>query len=247
MKVQMQIRGVIGIIVLQNGDLNLLSVALIRELNAALDAFESDFAIRVIIITSYAKAFCAGADLTELLAETPQKPDFIDDWQYLGSVQKPVIACVMGACFGGGLEITLMCDLIIASDNAQFAFPEVKLGLLPGGGGTQRINKRIGASRAAELLFTGASIHANKACEWGLVNYVFSKDVCFDETLILAQKIAQHSGEATRAIKRVIIDSYHSSMVESLDEGLRNERVAFYTRLFSANGFDGIHAFFAKK
>ena len=243
MKIQTHIHGAVGVIVLKNGDLNLLSIAFIQELNAALAHFEWNQTIHVIIITSYAKVFCAGADLTELLNETPHKPDFINDWQYLSTVQKPVIACVMGTCFGGGLELALMCDLITASDNAQFAFPEVKLGLLPGGGGTQRIHQRIGASRAAELLFTGDPVHANKAYEWGLVNYVFSKGTCFDETLTLAQKIGGHLGDATRAIKRVMSNAHN----HTFSQNIRNERIAFYKRLFSKTGSDGIRTFFSKK
>ena len=243
MKIQTHIHGAVGVVVLQNGDLNLLSIALVQELNAALAHFELNQAVHVIVITSHAKVFCAGADLTELLAETPEKPDFIDHWQYLSTVQKPVIACVMGACFGGGLELALMCDLITASDNAQFAFPEVKLGLLPGGGGTQRIHLRIGASRAAELLLTGDPIHADKAYDWGLINYVFSKDTCFDETLTLAQKIARHLGDATSAINRVMINAHDNTF----SQNLRNERITFYKRLFSKTGSDGIRSFFAKK
>ena len=222
----------IGIIHFQNGELNLLSVEFINELNRALTEMELDDAVHVIVLSSDKKAFCAGANLKELLlvAETkkasksPNAYDPIEDWQRLAFVEKPVIACVNGACLGGGLEMALMCDFIVASQQSMFGFPEIKLGLLPGGGGTQRILQRICMGRARELVMIGDSITAETAYEWGLINAVFDPDKCFDGALEFASKLASHSVNSLKEIKKLLT----LSCGEAAKKGLAMERAAFY-------------------
>lgn len=237
----------IGVIRFQNDELNLLSVAFINELNNALDKMEKDDLIRVVVLASDKKVFCAGADLNELLSasmdtksnELYSADDPIEDWQRLAVVQKPVIACVKGKCLGGGLEIALMCDFIIASDQAMFGFPEIKLSLLPGGGGTQRIVDRVGIGRARQMIMLGESISAKTAFEWGLVDEIFEHDQCFGGALALASKLSSYSLNALTEIKKLLVMANH----ERLDTGLAGERAAFYHCLKGNDARANIHTF----
>lgn len=241
----------VGIIHFQNEELNLLSIEFIKELNHALDAMEQDDTVRVLMLTSDKRAFCAGADLKELVhmaqirkaSKSHDLYDPIEDWQRLAAVEKPVIACVKGACLGGGLEMALMCDLIVASGKAIFSFPEIKLGLLPGGGGTQRILERISIGRARELIMTGDSITAKVAFEWGLVNAVFDHDECFKSALEFASKLASNSLSSLKEIKKLLT----LANAERIKQGLASERAAFYERLESSEAAEKINAFLDKK
>lgn len=241
----------IGVINFQNEEINLLSVAFISEFNNALHMMEKDDSIHVIVLTSDKKDFCAGANLKELLlvakarriSKAQNSSDPIEDWQRLAAVEKPVIACVNGVCLGGGLEIALMCDFIVASEQAIFGFPEIKLGLLPGGGGTQRILNRITVGRARELIMIGDSITATIAFNWGLIDAVFDHDECIDGALKLASKLASHSLDSLKAIKRLLI----MNTVERVKQGLVTERAAFYERLESPEALEKINAFFDRK
>jgi enoyl-CoA hydratase/carnithine racemase len=241
----------VGIIHFQNEELNLLSVAFINELNYALNEMELDEAVHVILLTSDKKAFCAGANLKELLqaaevrktSKSHNSYDPIEDWQRLSAVEKPVIACVKGACLGGGLEMALMCDFIVASQQATFGFPEIKLGLLPGGGGTQRITERISMGRARELIMTGDSITAKTAHEWGLISTVFNQDECFDGALEFAAKLASESLSSLKEIKKLLT----LANGEHIKRGLAVERAAFYERLESSDAAEKINAFFDRK
>jgi enoyl-CoA hydratase len=244
-------RNHIGIIHFQNGELNLLSADFINELNCALTEMDLDDAVRVIVLASDKKAFCAGANLKELLRVSEAKKtsksqnsyDPIEDWQRLSFVEKPVIACVNGACLGGGLEMALMCDFIVASEQATFGFPEIKLGLLPGGGGTQRILERISMGNARELIMFGDSITAETAYEWGLVNAVFDPDECFDGALNLASKLASKSLDSLKAIKKLLA----MANAARIKQGLIIERATFYERLESPEAAEKINAFFDRK
>lgn len=241
----------VGIIHFQNGELNLLSVEFIDELNKALDVFEQDDATHIILLTSERKAFCAGANLKELVAtiegEQKQKQegrvDPIQHWQRLSQMQKPVIACVTGACLGGGLEMALMCDFIVASEKATFGFPEIKLGLLPGGGGTQRILDRLSLARARELIMFGDSITVETAYDWGLVNKVYANDTCFESALKFAEMLAERSLDSLKAIKKLM----SLSKDETLEQRLGIERAIFYERLQSSEARATIQAFFDRK
>lgn len=241
----------IGVIHFQNEEINLLSVDFINMLNHALDAMEQDDSVHVIVLVSDKKAFCLGANLNELLhlAETRKisNPrdlyDPIEDWQRLASVEKPVIVCVKGACLGGGLEMALMCDFIVASEQATFGFPEIKLGLLPGGGGTQRILDRISVGRAREMIMIGDSIAAETAFNWGLIDVVFSHAECSDGALNLASKLASRSLDSLKAIKKLLI----MNNAERIKQGVVMERAAFYERLESPKTVDRINAFLDRK
>lgn len=237
----------IGVIHFQNDELNLLSVAFIHEFNNALDKLESDDLIHVIILTSDKRVFCAGANLKELLHasvgvknnELPHQYDPIEDWQRLAKCRKPVVACVKGKCLGGGLEIALMCDFIVASDLAMFGFPEIKLSLLPGGGGTQRIVDRIGIGRARQMIMLGESVPGQIAYEWGLVDEIFEHDQCFDGALVIALKLSAYSGNALKEIKKLLA----MASTEKRDVGLFYERSSFYECLKTPQARDNINVF----
>jgi enoyl-CoA hydratase len=233
----------VGVIYLKNSDLNLLSVQFINQLNRCLDTLESDEEISVIVIASTQKVFSAGANLQELLLETEATRDVISNWQHLAEITKPVICCVNGACLGGGLELALMCDIIVASDQATFGFPEVNLGLLPGGGGTKRVLQRISKARAMEMIMFGELISSAKAVEWGLINHIYGHSTCFDDALALAKKLTAKNAQALSAIKRLSI--LHDK--KTIGDSLRDERIAFYERLFSADGKKNIKAFLNRK
>lgn len=223
-----------------NNELNLLSVAFIAELNKTLKAFDEDINIHVIILTSKTCAFSAGAQLKELISCDINSTDPIDDWQFLATVTKPVIACVTGACLGGGFEIALMCDFIFASEHAKFGFPEIKLGLLPGGGGTQRICQRISVQRAKELMFLGESVPAKTAHAWGLVDFFVESEPCLESAINFASKIASQSLNSQIKIKKLL----HLNDIDSFNANLINERIAFYARLKTSEAKDKITMFF---
>ncbi|MDP3372262.1 MAG: enoyl-CoA hydratase/isomerase family protein [Candidatus Paracaedibacteraceae bacterium] len=248
MHIQFSVDSKIAFITFQN-NLNLLSTAFILDLNRILKECDSDINVHVIIIQSTTKIFSAGADLKEMQmlsnketqhnGTNTSKNDPMDHWQYLATLKKPVIACIMGACLGGALEIALMCDFIIASDNATFGFPEIKLGLLPGGGGTQRILQRISLVNAKKLMFLGDSISAKTAYEWGLSDALFSQEECFNGSVQLASKLTNQSLDSQVAIKKLL----HLLEHESMQSKLKTERTYFYDRLVSKEANFKINTF----
>jgi enoyl-CoA hydratase len=226
--------------------LPVLSKECIIEINHALQEFESNHNFRVLIITGTGSHFCVGANVKELRQETHEsvaENDCIQAWQMLSTLSKPVIAAVNGAALGGGFEYALMADIIFASEHAFFGFPEIKLGLMPGGGGTQRILQRIGLSRSLDLLFTGDSITAQHAMEWGIVNRIVQHDHLMTEVFRYAEKLCTFSKDSLVSIKKSVTYSSDILLRDSLDQ----ERQAFYRLLFSANGQEGISAFLEKR
>ncbi len=206
--------------------LNVLSMQLIADLNKALDALESDNQVKCVILTGKGKAFSAGADLTEVqltASKFIQENDFIEDWQRLAAFSKPVIAAINGYAFGGGLEIALMADIIIASEKAQFGQPEIKLSLLPGGGGTQRLARLLGKTRAMELCLTGETISADKAFSLGLISVIVEDEELQSASIKIAEMISRHSLSQLKMIKQAI------KVVDELPlkEGLKLERGLF--------------------
>lgn len=228
----------IGIIKFKN-KLNILSIEFIEHFNSIIKQYSLDHDVSVILIKSDEKVFSAGANLNELQQIQLGDVDFIDAWQRLSEVEKPVVACIEGPCLGGGFELALMCDLIYASRRATFGLPEVTLGLLPGGGGTQRLQQRISRSRALELILTGKSISADLAYEWGIVNEIFDDEICFDMVLTYCKSISKNSIHALSQIKKLII--YVES--QSLNQNISIERGYFFDLLFKEDGKSGIEKF----
>lgn len=226
--------------------LNALSSQLIDDLNKALRFFENSSKFKVAILTGEGKAFAAGADIEEMRnlnsAQIFQN-DFIEPWEYITKCRKPIIAAVNGFAFGGGCELAMMCDFIIASDTAQFAQPEIKLGIPPGAGATQRLARLIGRGRAMEMCLSGRSVTAYEACDWGLVNKVVASQDLLPYCMDMAKNISSYSAPVLQMIKEC---------VNRADETFLKEGVKFERRLFQAAfGYkdqkEGMAAFLEKR
>lgn len=227
--------------------LNALNDELMDELSVALHDFDNNPAISAIIITGSDKAFAAGADIkamAELDFETAYTQNFITrNWDAIGSVRKPVIAAVAGFALGGGCELALACDTIIAADNAQFGQPEIKLGIIPGAGGTQRLTRAIGKAKAMDMILTGRMMDATEAERAGLVSRIVPLDQLFDESLKMAQTIARYGRISTMMAK----ESVNVAFEQSLAAGLQFERRAFHSLFATADQKEGMAAFVEKR
>jgi enoyl-CoA hydratase len=226
--------------------LNAINAALIGELNAALDAFERAPDIGCIVVIGSAKAFAAGADIKEMQGKAyidALREDFIGDWQHLAKVRKPTIAAVAGFALGGGCELAMMCDLIIAADNAKFGQPEIKLGTMPGCGGTQRLTRAIGKAKAMDLCLTGRLMDAAEAERSGLVARVVPAEKLEAEALSLAAIIAAMPLQAAMLVK----ESINRAAEMPLEEGLLFERRLFQSLFATQDQKEGMAAFLEKR
>ncbi len=226
--------------------LNALSGPLMDELGRALDELEADPGIGALVLTGSDKAFAAGADIKEMQDKTwpgIYLEDFITSWERLGRCRKPVIAAVAGYALGGGCEIAMMCDFILAADTARFGQPEVNLGITPGAGGTQRLTRQVGKSKAMEMCLTGRMMDAEEAERVGLVSRIVPAAELVDEAVATAQRIAEMSGHVTMAIKESINRAYEVP----LSEGVRFERRLFQAGFGSADQKEGMAAFVEKR
>ena len=227
--------------------LNALSTALMIELGRALAGFERDDAIGAMIITGDEKSFAAGADISEMKDKTYMdvyKENFITEyWEEVTRCRKPVIAAVGGYALGGGCELAMMCDFIIAADSAQFGQPEINLGIIPGAGGTQRLIRAVGKSKAMELCLSGRMMSAEEAERAGLVARVVPADALLEETMKTAQAIAAKSLPALMICKESINRSFDSG----LSEGLLFERRQFHSLFASEDQKEGMAAFVEKR
>lgn len=238
----------IGILTLNRPkQLNALNDQLMTELGTALKAFDSDPAIACMIITGSEKAFAAGADIgamAQLSFADAYKGDFITrNWEHIRSVRKPVIAAVSGFALGGGCELAMMCDFIIAADNARFGQPEIKLGIIPGAGGTQRLPRALGKAKAMDLVLTGRMMDALEAERAGLVSRVVPLDKLMEEALGAALMIAEYSQIATMAAK----ESVNRSFEGTLSDGIIFERRLFHALFATADQKEGMDAFVNKR
>jgi len=227
--------------------LNALSDALIREIGRALDEYEADPAIGAIVITGNEKAFAAGADIKEMQAKTwpdTYVADFITDgWERVAQCRKPVIAAVAGFALGGGCEVAMMCDFILAADNAQFGQPEIKIGVTPGAGGSQRLTRAVGKAKSMEMCLTGRMMGAEEAERSGLVSRIVPAAELVAEAVKTAQTIADMSRPAAMMVKEAVNRAFEAT----LSEGVRFERRLFQSTFGSPDQREGMAAFVEKR
>ena len=237
-------RGKVGIVTLNRPQaMNALSPALMRELGAALTAFENDEAVGAMVITGSEKAFAAGADIKAMKDwgyMDVYKSDYITaEWETVTRCRKAVIAAVSGYALGGGCELAMMCDFILAAETAKFGQPEINLGILPGAGGTQRLPRFVGKSKAMEMALTGRMMDAQEAERCGLVSRIVPNDQLLEEAVKTAQKIADMSLPVVMMAK----ESVNRAFETTLAEGVRFERRLFHSTYATADRKEGMAAF----
>ena len=241
-------RGRVGFITLNRPkQLNALNDALMNELQSALSGFDADEAIGAIVITGSERAFAAGADVGAMKDWSyvdVYKTDFITrNWERIRTVRKPVIAAVAGLALGGGCELAMMCDIVIAADSAKFGQPEIKLGIIPGAGGTQRLPRAVGKSKAMDLVLTGRMMDAQEAERAGLVARIVPADKLLDEAFSVANVICEYSLPAVMMAKESVNRAYESSLAE----GILFERRNFHSLFATEDQKEGMQAFLGKR
>jgi enoyl-CoA hydratase len=241
-------RGAIGIVTLNRPSaLNALNAALISELGSALDDLEGDTAIAAIVLTGCEKAFAAGADVKEMVAKSYPEiylEDFITrGWERVGQCRKPVIAAVAGFALGGGCEIAMMCDIVIAADTARFGQPEITLGTMPGAGGTQRLTRFVGKPKAMDLCLTGRMMDAVEAERAGLISRIVPAAELLSEAVTIAERIAAMSRPITMMVKESVNRAYETTLAE----GVRFERRLFHSTFGTEDQKEGMAAFIEKR
>ena len=246
--IQVETRGNVGLITLNRPKaLNALCAGLIRELGQALDAFEADDDIGAMVLTGSEKAFAAGADIKEMSGKSYMdvyKEDFITNgWERVSTCRKPIIAAVAGYALGGGCEVAMMCDFIIAADNAKFGQPEITIGTMPGAGGTQRLTRVVGKSKAMEMCLTGRQIGAEEAERCGLVSRIVPLADLVEDAVKTAQRIADMS----RPVVMMTKESVNRSYEVTLKEGLLFERRVFHSTFATEDQKEGMAAFVEKR
>jgi enoyl-CoA hydratase len=240
-------RGSVGLIRFDRPDaLNAINAKLIEEVGQALDTFERDGEIGAMVLTGSDKAFAAGADIKEMVDKEfidVHSDDFIKRWERIGECRKPVIAAVAGFALGGGCEIAMMCDFILAADNAKFGQPEIRLGTIPGAGGTQRLTRLIGKSKAMEMMLTGRMMDADEAERAGLVSRVLPADMLVVEALKVATQIAALSRPVVTMAREAVNRAYETTLAE----GVRAERRLFQSTFALDDRREGMIAFVEKR
>jgi enoyl-CoA hydratase len=241
-------KGRVGLITLNRPkQLNALNPQLMQELGKALQAYDVDDGIGAIVITGNDKAFAAGADIGVMKDYSYMDAfmsDYITrDWEHLRRIRKPVIAAVAGYALGGGNEVAMMCDIVIAAENAKFGQPEINLGVMPGAGGTQRLPRAVGKAKAMDMCLTARMMDAQEAERAGLVSRVVPLDKLMDEAMAVAEKIAGYSLPAVMMLKESINRAYESA----LSEGILFERRLFHSQFGLADQREGMAAFLEKR
>jgi enoyl-CoA hydratase len=226
--------------------LNALNAVVMEELAGAMEEFDRDEQVGCLVITGNQRAFAAGADIKEMADATAVEMlqrDSIARWDRIRKIKKPIIAAVSGFCLGGGCELAMACDLIVASESTQFGQPEINIGVIPGAGGTQRLTRALGKSKAMELILTGRYLSAREAEQFGLAARVVPVEVYLDEALKLANEIAARPPMAVRFAKEAINKAFETS----LSEGLEFERRLFYFTFTTDDQKEGMRAFVEKR
>jgi enoyl-CoA hydratase len=246
--IRTETRGAVGLIALARPEaLNALNAALMAELAHALDGFEGDDGIGAIVITGDGKAFAAGADVKEMQPKTfadVQADDMLaGHWVRVAACRKPTVAAVAGFALGGGCELAMMCDMILAATDAKFGQPEIRLGTIPGIGGSQRLVRAIGKSKAMEMVLTGRMMDAEEAERAGLVSRVVPAEALLDEAVALAAEIAKLSRPVVMMAKEAVNRAFEAS----LSEGLRFERRLFHATFATEDRAEGMAAFVERR
>lgn len=239
--------GPVGVVTLNRPrQLNALAGPLMSELVDALEQHEADAAIRAIVVTGGPTVFAAGADIKEMAdasAVDMLLRNTIGLWDRAKRITKPLIAAVAGYALGGGCELAMLCDMIVAGENARFGQPEINIGLIPGAGGTQRLTRIVGKSVAAEMILTGRMLGAEEAFDRGLVARVVPQELVVDEAVRLGKEIAQRPPISTRLAKEAITKAFEGRV----DDGIDFERKAFYLLFATQDAHEGMHAFADKR
>jgi enoyl-CoA hydratase len=246
--IMVETHGAVGLIRLNRPKaLNALCDALIREMGQALDAFETDHAIGAVVITGSEKAFAAGADIKEMAGRSYMDvymSDFITDgWERVTTCRKPIVAAVAGFALGGGCELAMMCDTVIAADTAKFGQPEITLGVIPGAGGTQRLTRFVGKAKAMDMVLTGRMMDAAEAERSGLVSRVVPAEKLIEEALAVAGRIASMSRPSVMIAKEAVNRAYETTLAE----GVRFERRVFHSLFATEDQKEGMAAFVEKR
>lgn len=225
---------------------NALNMQLMHELVDALESLDNDDDVRAIILTGNEKAFAAGADIKEMANATAMEMlqrDQFARWDKIRKIKKPIIAAVSGFALGGGCELVMSCDIIIASETAKFGQPEINIGVMPGAGGTQRLTRAVGKANAMEIILTGTMFTANDALQWGLINKVVPAEYYLEEAKNMAKEIASKPPLAVRLAKEAILKSFDTT----IEGGLEFERKNFYLLFSSEDQKEGMNAFIGKR
>lgn len=226
--------------------LNALNGALMQELIQALEALDADASIGCMVLSGGEKAFAAGADIKQMAQATAiemLRQDDLAVWDRIRLIKKPLIAAVNGFALGGGCEVAMMCDLIIAGENAKFGQPEINIGVIPGAGGTQRLTRAVGKAKSMELILTGRPFKAAEALEMGLINKVVPDDQVLTEAKAMAHTIAEKPAVAVQLAKQTVLKAFESN----LEEGLDYERKLFYLCFATEDQKEGMQAFQEKR
>nr|WP_106781527.1 enoyl-CoA hydratase-related protein [Lysinibacillus timonensis] len=225
---------------------NALNRKMVREIVEAFENFDRDEDVRVIVLAGRGSAFSAGADIDEMAEDDTIRLELLNqfaDWDRITVIKKPIIGAVQGFVFGGGFELALSCDLLIAAEGTEFCFPEVNLGVMPGAGGTQRLTKLVGRTKALEWIWTANRIKAREALQYGVINKIVQREVLLEETFKVANVISNQAPLAIRLIK----ESVNKAVDYSLYEGMQYERKNFYVLFSSEDQKEGMKAFIEKR
>jgi enoyl-CoA hydratase len=245
--IETSIKDQVGIIELNRPkQYNALNRTMVREIVESMEIFDRNNEVVTILLTGKGRAFSAGADIEEMANDGPIHLELLNqfaDWDRLSLIKKPIIGAVKGFVFGGGFELALCCDLLIAASGTEFSFPEVNIGVMPGAGGTQRLTKVVGRAKALEWLWTGDRIPVEEALKHGLVNKIVAHELLMEETFKLAKKLSKQPPLSLRLIK----DSVNKAVDYPLYEGMQYERKNFYLLFSSEDQKEGMKAFSEKR
>ncbi|MEI5908995.1 enoyl-CoA hydratase-related protein [Bacillus spongiae] len=245
--IQTKVEGELGFIELNRPHvLNAINQKMVIEILDCLERYDEEESVKVIVLTGNGRAFAAGADIEEMAtvgAVDIELKNQFRSWDHIAEIKKPIIGAVQGFALGGGFELALCCDLLFAANNAEFGFPEVQLGIMPGAGGTQRLTKLIGKTRAMEWLLTGDRMSATEAERLGIINQTFMPELLLEETVRFTQKIAEQPSLSVRMIKEATLKAVDMSVAE----GMKFERKNFSLLFSSEDQKEGMQAFMEKR